>query len=114
MYKDKPYHYPTSTRYVPVWRRKRVLAVALVCLLLCYYLLSGSSPATRLKVPDHRTATDEELALLIEHASAVEDWDLRRGVVREVFKQSWDAYEKYAWGELSVGLDTPTSLTRHY
>ncbi|ETI29300.1 hypothetical protein G647_01753 [Cladophialophora carrionii CBS 160.54] len=89
MYKDKP-HFPSSRRKGRgLLGRKRVLVlIGSASLLLLWWMgwLPGSSrqyydPADHL----HPFFHDE-------------DWTEQREAVKEVFKTSWEGYEKYAWG----------------
>ncbi|KUI62267.1 Mannosyl-oligosaccharide 1,2-alpha-mannosidase [Cytospora mali] len=97
MYKDKPYAYPLSQRNRPLYRRKSCMAIALflVILVAYWYGLFGEEPYDRL--PSLKTSG----WLQAEEAKAAKgkvDWLERRQRVVEAFELSWDAYDRYAWG----------------
>ncbi|KAF2156847.1 glycoside hydrolase family 47 protein [Myriangium duriaei CBS 260.36] len=92
MYKDKPYAYPGSHRRGPWFRRKSTLAgLALSVFALLYWLgffSSGSvSTPSRGRKPSGSSAKGGKV-----------DWTARAEDVREVMRDSWAGYEKYAWG----------------
>ena len=85
MYKDKPYKYAASKRRIPLWRRKRILAIAIVGPIVLYIFFWYRNQASRWN-------------WLGRPAKPIVDWGLRRESVREAFKSSWDGYERHAWG----------------
>ncbi|EXJ53579.1 uncharacterized protein A1O5_13146 [Cladophialophora psammophila CBS 110553] len=89
MYKDKP-HFPSSRRKGrAILRRKRVLTlIGSTTLLFLWWMgwLPWSSPQF------YDPAAHQHSFF---HA---EDWSEQREAVKEVFKTSWEGYEKYAWG----------------
>ncbi|OAP54884.1 hypothetical protein AYL99_10584 [Fonsecaea erecta] len=89
MYKDKP-HFPSSRRRGRgFWRQKSVLALigsaSLMFLWWAGWLPWGSRQFYDPAAHQHS----------FFHA---EDWSEQREAVKEVFKISWEGYEKYAWG----------------
>ncbi|CAK7566963.1 MAG: mannosyl-oligosaccharide alpha-1,2-mannosidase [Sporothrix epigloea] len=97
MYKDKPYGYPASHRARPLYRRKRVLGLLLFILLtFLYYRGWFDQHKERVTQPLHGWAgwvgKDEKSRGRV-------DWLSRRERVVEAFELSWDAYERYAWGQ---------------
>lgn len=97
MYKDKPY--ASSGRQVPVYKQKRVVGAVLGFLILVIWLLgSGGTRGETMggKKWDWNMATVGKGGMLDERV-----WEMRRESVKEAFKQSWDGYEKHAWGEHS-------------
>ena len=94
MYKDKPYSYASSRRYVPVFRRKRVLFGALLSVLTfgCWWLFLR--PAER--APSQ--GKSDTWSWLKKTSGPAPNWDYRREAVKEAFKISWDGYANNAWG----------------
>jgi hypothetical protein len=96
MYKDKPFSYASSRRNRPLWRRKRLLALAGLLIMFVLYLMGfvggNEEPSTKPKKGG--------LTVLWggDKKSAKPDWLGRREMVVDAFKLSWDAYERYAWG----------------
>lgn len=96
MYKDKPYWYAPSSRR-SWWRRKRVLGPTALTVVFILYLMgffSGHSESQR--------AVSALSWLGVPQEKGKADWDKRRESVVEAFELSWDAYERYAWGELKM------------
>jgi len=95
MYKDKPYTYASSRRQRSVWRRKRTLGLGGVFLFAVLYFLGffGSHSENVEKARNQWSWSQKP-----EKAGSKVDWDERREQVKEAFTQSWDAYERYAWG----------------
>lgn len=92
MYKDKPYNYSGSARR-GWFRRRRSLVFALLIVFGFIYwmgLFAGQE--------DKKSGASFFSGMMSSKTSAVVDWDDRRERVRDAFKLSWDAYEKYAWG----------------
>ncbi|OQV10415.1 hypothetical protein CLAIMM_14417 [Cladophialophora immunda] len=89
MYKDKP-HFPSSRRRGRGFlRRKRVLAlIGSASLLFLWW--TGWLPWSSRQFYDPAAHQHSFF-----HA---EDWSEQREAVKEVFKTSWEGYEKYAWG----------------
>lgn len=97
MYKDKPYNYAASRRRLGFFGRKRFLAFICLVLFAGYYFLF---PSRGIATQDKK-ATGKLSFLGKTLKSGAPDWESRREAVRNVFKQSWSAYEKHAWGEVS-------------
>lgn len=105
MYKDKPYMYPPGrggarrTWLRPVYRRRRaccLLLLLVVGLVWWSGLLAGQREVAVTKL--------NQWGLLGEEGGVRDDgvdWLSRREQVVEAAKLSWDAYERYAWGEWS-------------
>ncbi|KAK8197589.1 family 47 glycosyl hydrolase [Phyllosticta capitalensis] len=96
MYKDKPYNYAASGR--PGWfRRKRAwIILAFGVFTMMYWLgIFSSSEGSR---SDVKTGQSVLTNMLSSKPSTAVDWSERRERVRDAFKISWEAYEKYAWG----------------
>ncbi|KIW94401.1 uncharacterized protein Z519_04377 [Cladophialophora bantiana CBS 173.52] len=89
MYKDKP-HFPSSRRKGRAFlRRKRVLTlIGSATLLFLWWMgwLPWGSPQF------YDPAAHQHSFF------RAEDWSEQREAVKEVFKTSWEGYEKYAWG----------------
>ena len=94
MYKDKPYHYAGSRKYVPYYRRRRAISGAILALIGLAYWFGMFSPSTVKPTP--RGPSKSSWGWLGGKQSI--DWDERREKVKEAFMLSWDGYEKYAWG----------------
>lgn len=96
LYKDKPY-YHHNARQRRKWLRKRVLGiVAVVGLALWWFGVFTGVPgmipmrgegAVRGKKSSGGSGSGGKI-----------DWEERREAVKDVFVQSWEAYEKHAWG----------------
>ncbi|KAF2090783.1 glycoside hydrolase family 47 protein [Saccharata proteae CBS 121410] len=97
MYKDKPYNYAGSSRRAPWFRRKTTLAIVSFVVFVLYW--SGMF-STRSDVQGGDMKSSDKLwkSIFPAKTSGVVDWEERRERVRDAFKLSWDAYEKYAWG----------------
>lgn len=106
MYKDKPYAYPPSQRAKPIWRRKRVLASVFLFLALLYYFGAFGR--------HHDTAVSStpiwSWLSSSSESGKIADWTKRRERVVEAFTLSWDAYERYAWGEKLIYLTIGCSV----
>jgi hypothetical protein len=87
LYKDKPYYSNSVTGKRKVLRRKRfgLLLAALVFGAYWFGLFSGEG----VKLPTSGK---------VMTTKGVVDWDQRREKVKEVFVESWAAYERDAWG----------------
>jgi hypothetical protein len=96
MYKDKPYSYASSRRRQPLWRRKRVLGVGAIFIISLLYFLGffADDGAARTRAKSSWTWLNTP-----EKSGPQVDWMGRRERVKEAFTLSWDAYERYAWGE---------------
>lgn len=95
MYKDKPYAYPGSTRRAPWFRRKPILAVVFVFTFVVLYwsgIFSSSSSSSSTATPGTKKGSS------VKGRKGKIDWLERRDAVRDVMKESWAGYEKYAWG----------------
>lgn len=99
MYKDKPYSYAASRRIRPAWRRKRVLGFLGGVVVLVMMWLNGvfepERNGARPSVWSFKSLTE---------TYGRPDWEARRNHVVRAFEESWEAYEKYAWGELTSRL----------
>ena len=95
MYKDKPYRYAASNRHIPLWKRKRTLAITLVgfFFLLTFFGLSSS------RKPRRSISESSIWHWFRSSAQSEVDWDQRRERVKEAFKMSWDGYQRHAWGQ---------------
>lgn len=110
MYKDKPYSYAASRRQKSLFKRKRVIFVA-ISLFLClvYWITFASSSSELPKTVKNNGASAWNWVK--KPSGATVDWDERRQRVKEAFILSWDGYEQYAWGmcsrirRSSLGLD---------
>jgi mannosyl-oligosaccharide alpha-1,2-mannosidase len=99
MYKDKPYSYAASRRLRPMWRRKRTLLFfgGVVLFLWWFGVFSlGGGEDQRQHGPKWGWASSPE------SGKSKADWFDRRERVVEAFQLSWDAYERYAWGQLTA------------
>ena len=97
MYKDKPYNYAGSRKYIPFYRQKRVISGAILVIIgLVYWLGVFSKSAIKPKPSDPNKSAWNWLSSPATSASV--DWDDRREKVKEAFMLSWDGYEQYAWG----------------
>jgi hypothetical protein len=110
MYKDKPYSYASSRRQRPIWKRKRVMGIAVSFVMIVLYFLGlfGDDPATT-------KAKDGWTWLQRPESDSKVDWLGRRERVKEAFTLSWDAYDRYAWGiptefRASFFLNTANSI----
>ena len=97
MYKDKPYSYASSRRYVPVFRRKPVLFGALLALLTLGGWWVFLRPVDRI-YSEGKSETTSTWSWLKKTDGPAPNWDERREAVREAFKISWDGYANNAWG----------------
>lgn len=88
LYKDKPYYKAGAQRQAKKrWLQKRILLLfSGVAFGLWWF---GVFSADGVSLP-HIPGNDRN--------KKVVDWGARREKVKEVFVQSWDAYEKHAWG----------------
>ena len=108
MYKDKPYNYAGSRKYVPLYRQKRVVSGAVLALIGLAYWLGMLSPSA-VKSKPKETSESAWNWLSSPTTSASVDWDDRREKVKDAFMLSWDGYEQYAWG-MSFRLGTILNL----
>ena len=97
MYKDKPYSYASSRRYVPFFRRKRVLFAALLSLLMlgCWWVFLRPVEPTSSRGKSDATSSWNWLK---QTNGPAPNWNDRREAVKEAFKISWDGYANNAWG----------------
>ncbi|KAJ9606412.1 mannosyl-oligosaccharide alpha-1,2-mannosidase [Cladophialophora chaetospira] len=89
MYKDKP-HFPSSRRKSRgLLQQKGALALFCSTIILFLWWMGWLPWSSRLywDPADHQHS-------FFHH----EDWSEQRDAVKEVFKTSWEGYEKYAWG----------------
>ena len=77
-----------------MWRRKRFLALLCGLAVLAIMWLNGvfepEQPGARPSVWSIKSLTEPY---------GQPDWEMRRWHVVRAFEESWDAYEKHAWGE---------------
>lgn len=102
MYKDKPFQYPTSSRNVPWYKRRRLLALVLVLVVLITYL-SGIFSSSKGEIVEDVIPPSNMPPSSSEDKSSwfgnrKVDWSERADKVRDAFKLSWAGYEKHAWG----------------
>ena len=97
MYKDKPYNYAGSRKYIPLYRQKRIISGAVLVLIGLAYWLGMLSPSA-VKTNPKETSESAWNWLSSPKTSASVDWDDRREKVKDAFMLSWDGYEQYAWG----------------
>lgn len=108
MYKDKPFQYPSSSRQVSWYKRRRILAVVLVVLAFVgwwFGLFSASAKAAKPEVHDvsaspKQPATEEKSTTWFGGKKV--DWDARAEMVKDAFRISWAGYEKHGWGEYNL------------
>jgi hypothetical protein len=90
LYKDKPYYSSSATaKRKTMLRRKRVIAIVVFLVIAAWFF--GIFSGDVVKLPT---------AIKTTNTKGVVDWDERREKVKEVFLESWQAYERDAWGEL--------------
>ena len=94
MYKDKPWGYAPSKRSRSMWRRKRTYGSLTLGVFFVLYMLGFISNGQ----DESRSSSTWSWMGLSEEQGAP-DWDKRRQHVVEAFELSWDAYERYGWGE---------------
>lgn len=96
LYKDKPY-YHHNARQRRKWLRKRVLGiVAVVGLALWWFGVFTGVPGM---IPMRgEGAVGGKKSGGGSGSGGKIDWEERREAVKDVFVQSWEAYEKHAWG----------------
>ena len=97
MYKDKPYTYTASRRIRPAWRRKRVLGFFGGVVLLIVMWFNGAFETEKI---GSKTSVWSIASLTEPYGRP--NWESRRQHVVRAFEESWDAYEKYAWGESAL------------
>jgi endoplasmic reticulum Man9GlcNAc2 1,2-alpha-mannosidase len=104
MYKDKPYNYGRPARRSAEWRTRGAVIALLLLIFLSVYFVGMSMREQALRDTKSRP-TPWFLHAMHKHGKNV-NWSERREQVREAFKVSWSAYERYAWGMLSTSTDT--------
>ncbi|KAI5794699.1 glycoside hydrolase [Pyronema domesticum] len=88
LYKDKPYYSSSATaKRKTMLRRKRVIAIVVFLVIAAWFFGIFSGDVVKLPTAIKPTNT-----------KGVVDWDERREKVKEVFLESWQAYERDAWG----------------
>ena len=102
MYKDKPYSYASSRRQRPIWKRKRIMGIAVSFVMIVLYFLGFFGD----DVVATKKAKDTWSWLQRPESDSKVDWLGRRERVKEAFILSWDAYDRYAWG-----MSQPISYT---
>lgn len=97
LYKDKPYYTAAkATRRRSLWRKRRVFALAGLLIMLVLYLFGFWGGKDDKK--ENKAGSGFRSWLGNDKAGAKVDWLERREKVVDAFTQSWDAYERYAWG----------------
>lgn len=99
MYKDKPYAYHATRRFRPLWRRKRSILAFLLFFFSGLWFFGFFSEGSKAR----ESASQWTGWLGSEPAGKKVDWLKRRERVVEAFELSWDAYERYAWGNVVSG-----------
>lgn len=97
MYKDKPCAYPPSGRPRPIFRRKRVLGLLFIVVIILLWFngsLNDHQEKAKVKLNQWGWLRNDG-----DKAKSKADWLKRRERVVEAMELSWDAYERYAWGE---------------
>lgn len=98
MYKDKPYSYAASRRRKSIWKDKRVLGLGAMLFILILWLLGFlggyNGPSEMGTIPSKSTKGGE--------GKGAPSWQEKQESVKDAFKLSWDAYERYAWGRSSM------------
>ena len=92
MYKDKPYYYTSSHRRTRIWKRKRYWGVFLIAIFGLYWLgfLSGDGQPKGMQFLKGAKSPWK--------SEDVINWEERRDKVKQAFLQSWEGYERNAWG----------------
>lgn len=92
LYKDKPYYSKASGRRRGMMRKKRVIVLFIVVFVLVWLFgfskKREESILEKLKIPVNWKGQRGKV-----------DWNARREEVKQVFLESWEAYENAAWGE---------------
>ena len=101
MYKDKPYGYAPSNRLRRWWRRKRVIVGGLLLFIGLFYWLGWFTSPRMLQGGSQQQGL-AGFGWLTRGGRGSVDWSGRRERVKEAFILSWDAYERDAWGMLSL------------
>ncbi|KAI5810192.1 glycoside hydrolase family 47 protein [Peziza echinospora] len=96
MYKDKPYYYSASQRKPKMWQRKRFWGLLALVVLGLYYV----GVASRDEEPKQKSTKYSKGGKWFWSTgnTGKVDWLERREKVKEAFVESWDGYEKHAWG----------------
>ncbi|KAI9889053.1 MAG: mannosyl-oligosaccharide alpha-1,2-mannosidase [Vezdaea aestivalis] len=95
MYKDKPY-YQSAIKRKPLYQRKRGLLFGAVAFgLVLWYLGAFEGRAARERYEKGK----QSLSWLRPGEKGRPDWNRRREMVKGSFVQSWEAYERHAWGK---------------
>lgn len=90
LYKDKPYYSNSAASQRKTMMRRKRVVILLAALAFCAYWF-GLFSKDGVQLPAAST-------IMTTGRSPV-DWDERREKVREVFVESWAAYERDAWGK---------------
>jgi len=98
MYKDKPFSYPGSRRKVPWYKQRRTVAIVLTSFAVISWWFGILSPLSYFTSEGTPTIKKELSKSSWFGAGAAVDWETRAQRVREVFKTSFNGYEKNAWG----------------
>jgi mannosyl-oligosaccharide alpha-1,2-mannosidase len=97
MYKDKPYSYPGSRRRMPWYKQKRVMGLILASLAMISWWFGILSPLSYF-TSDGSGSTTPGASKGSWFGGKTTGWESKAQKVKEVFKTSFDDYEKHAWG----------------
>ena len=105
MYKDKPYSYPGRRKKLPWYRQKGTIAGVLTSLAVVSWWFGILSPLSYF-TGDSEQKPVKEKSRSSWFGGKVSDaeWERRAQRVKDVFRESFDGYEKYAWGMCRVWL----------
>ena len=97
MYKDKPC-YTSSHRRTRIWKRKSYWVFFLIVVFGLYWLgfLSGDGKQRSKGIRFLRGGKPPS------ESEDVINWEERREKVKQAFLQSWEGYERHAWGMFSL------------
>ncbi|KAL9106707.1 MAG: hypothetical protein Q9227_008276 [Pyrenula ochraceoflavens] len=98
LYKDKP-HYAARRRR-GFFQQKRTVAYVILLVLGFFWWLKAP-PSVHLPASHDFSKSADDILAWVEKADSQSknpDWRLRKDLVREAFRISWDGYKTYAWG----------------
>jgi endoplasmic reticulum Man9GlcNAc2 1,2-alpha-mannosidase len=96
MYKDKPFGHGPSRRKGAWYKQRRTVAGVLVSLAVFSWWFGILSPLSYFTAGGQDSKGKSKAWL--DFGSKSGDWDLKAEKVKEVFKISFNDYEKHAWG----------------
>ena len=107
MYKDKPYAYPGRRKKLPWYKQMRTVAIVLTSMAAISWWFGILSPSSLL-TSDGKAVQSKDASKPSWFGSTFtsKGWEARAQEVKEVFKISFDGYEKYAWGTSRLWLPT--------